>query len=363
MKIPARINPYFLYALMLLLSMTTVSCDKNFFEGEDNDCEVTYAIRFEYDMNLKWANAFPSEVKSVNLYVFDDNGLFIKEYTGRGEELESLDYRIMLDLPGNKSYKFLAWCGLDNEGVTDESFFVPTPVEGVTHIEELTCTLSALAKKMTRTAGEYDVVSDRRLDFLYHGYIEEYLEDNFDGTHYEYTIYLTKDTNHIRVMLQQSNGNLSVDDFDISMEAADGELAWNNELIGTTMIRYTPWNMEADVLGVTNSNGNQIEYYGVIADLSTSRLMYEDVNNIFLVVKKKDTGKLLFKVPMIQYSLTEREYYEEAYKRTITPQEFLDRQDEYLMTFFLDDNMNWLYAVIEIQQWRRVITNYDINTH
>lgn len=344
------------------LLLTFTSCDDHFFE-EEGDCEVTHSIRFVYDLNLKWADAFPSEVKSVNLYVFDSSGLFVKEYLGRGDELSTPDYRIMLDLEGNETYQFLAWCGLDNEGVADESFMVPNPVAGVTRIEEMACTLDALAAATSRSDSDDEgmIISNRRLDFLYHGYLEQYLEDNNDGTHYEYTIYLTKDTNHIRVMLQQTTGNLSADDFTITIEAANGKMGWNNQLLGDTEITYVPWNTQTDILGVKNSNGVAMDYYGVIADLSTCRLMYSMVGDIFLVVKRKETDELLFKVPLIQYSLLEREYYELAYSHVITPQEFLDRQDEYLMTFFLDENMNWLYAVIEVLQWHVVVRNYTLS--
>ncbi|MEE0235701.1 MAG: FimB/Mfa2 family fimbrial subunit, partial [Bacteroidales bacterium] len=39
------------------------------FEGE-GDCGVYYRIRFKYDYNIKFADAFANEVNSVALYVF-----------------------------------------------------------------------------------------------------------------------------------------------------------------------------------------------------------------------------------------------------------------------------------------------------
>lgn len=347
---------YIFSILFALMAFVTTSCDDHFFENE-GDCDVTHAIRFVYDMNLKWADAFPSEVNSVNLYVFDSNGVFVKEYIGRGEELSNPDYQIMLDLKPGK-YQFLAWCGLENEGAAEESFYVPTPEAGVTTIQEMNCTLTALKNAMNSRANE--VTSDQRLDFLYHGYLEQTLVDNHDGSHYVYTIYLTKDTNHIRIMLQQSTGNLSTEDFEIYMTAENGEMAWNNSLVGNTTIEYQPWNMETDILGVANINGQQVEYTGVIADLSTCRLMANQTDNIYLNVLRKEDGKLLFKVPLIQYSLTTKSYYEMAYGHSMSDQEFLDREDEYLMTFFLDENMNWMYAVIDILQWRVVVHNYSL---
>lgn len=305
-------------------------------------------------MNLKWADAFPSEVKSVNLYVFDSDGVFLKEYMAAGEELSRPDFRIQLDLAPKKTYRFLAWCGLENENAGYESFKVVQPVAGITSIEEIFCLLESQG-----TTENGEEISDRRLLFLYHGYLEKYLEDNNDGTHYDYTINLTKDTNHIRVMLQQTTGSLSAEDFEFSLTAQNGNLSWDNQPAGDTKIEYRPWNIETDILGVGNSGGEIMEYYGVLADLNSSRLMASKVNDIYLTVRKKDTGKLLFKVPIIQYSLTEKSYYEKAYGYDMTDQEFLDRQDEYTMTFFLDENLQWIYAVIEILQWRVVIHNYE----
>ena len=318
------------------------------------ECDVTHEIRFIYDMNLKWANAFPSEVKSVNLYVFDNDGLFVKEYSGNGKALSDPTYGIILDLPTNQNYRFLAWCGLHNEGDTEESFIVPAPQVGVTNIEEMTA-------KLNCKVVDGNLVSDSQLQFLYHGYSEITLTDDYNNdAHHIYTIPLTKDTNHIRVMLQQVNGNLTPEDFEISLGADNGELAWNNIPMENVEVVYNPWNIEADILGVGNSGENLTEYYGVIGDLSTSRLMADESTRIYLTVRNNEDGKLLFKVPMIQYFLTEKSYYEQAYGHKMSNQEFLDRQDEYFMTFFLDDQMQWLYAVIDILEWRVVIRNYEI---
>jgi hypothetical protein len=38
-------------------------------------------------------------------------------------------------------------------------------------------------------------------------------------------------------------------------------------------------------------------------------------------------------------------------------QEYLDRQDEYTMTFFLDEDGDWLSASIIVNSWRVVLNN------
>lgn len=340
--------------LVVGMAMGSASCENLVYDDQE-ECKVTHSIRFVYDMNLKWANAFPSEVKSVNLYVFDDKGVFIKEYQGSGDALSDPSYSIELDLPLNATYQFLAWCGLDNPDADSESFSVIQPVAGVTTIEEMNCRL----KTSTVDGEEY---SDQQLNFLYYGYLKQELVDPEKHADYIYTIYLTKDTNHVRVMLQQVDGNISAEDFDISISADNSFLSWNNLPIGETPIEYQPWHLTTDILGIGNSEGEMVEYTGVVADLSSSRFMADRINDVYLTVSRKNDGELLFKVPLLQYALTEKSYYELAYQHTMTDQEFLDRQDEYLMTFFLDKNHDWLYVVIEILQWRVVIHNYGVGS-
>ena len=336
------------------LAIGTTSCHNQIFEYPE-DCEVTHSIRFVYDMNLKWANAFPSEVKSVNLYVFDNEGVFIKAYQESGEALSDPSFTIKLDIPAGVTYQFLAWCGLENENTDSESFSVIQPETGVTTIEEMNCRLN------TVTANGKDY-SDQQLNFLYYGYLEQELEESRKKADFIYTMYLTKDTNHVRVMLQQIDGNISAEDFDISITAENGLLSWENLPIGDTTIEYLPWNLTTDIIGVGNSAGEMVEYSGVVADLSSSRFMADRFKEVFLTVKRKDDGEMLFKVPLLQYALTEKSYYEQAYHHIMTDQEFLDRQDEYFMTFFLDKNLNWLYLVLEILEWKVVIHNYGVSS-
>lgn len=345
---------------MSLCAVFATSCDDSFFENE-GDCEVHHIVRFEYNLNLKWADAFPSEVRSVNLYVFDSNGLFVKEYLGRGEALSDPGYRMELDLPAG-SYRLLAWCGLDNEGAAEESFTVPQPVAGVTTIDEVTCALN------TQSVSVYDaaaapVYSNRELYFLYWGYLEATLIDNHDGSTYEYVIPLTKDTNHIRIILQELNGDdLEPGDYEFTIESANGLMAWNNALLGNTVITYQPWSQVNDEVGVGKIDvvdGTLTYVKGLVADLSVARMMASQRNEMRLVITNSETREVIARVPIIQYALLSKEYYERAYRHPMTDQEFLDREDEYVMTFFLTSG-SWMKAYIDIQQWRIVLHDYDL---
>ena len=335
------------------------SCDDSFIFDQEGDCSVKYRVKFVYDTNLKWADAFSSEVTSVNLYAFDADGVFYKEFTAAGEALKSPDFYIELDVPAG-DYELVAWCGLHNAGAREESFSVTQPVAGVTTLDDFLCSLNTAATKSERDGP----VSDSRLYFLYHGNISVDLPDSADGETYYYTMPLVKDTNHIRIILQElaSDEDMNPADFDISIEAADGLMAYNNDLLPSPVITYKPWSQVQDEVGVGRvdvENGGIKYVKGLVADLSVARIMASQQDSFNLVIKKAGTDELIAKVPIVKYALLSKKYYEMAYNHTMTNQELLDREDEYVMTFFLE-NGKWIDAYIDILQWRILSEDYEI---
>ena len=67
-------------------------------------------------------------------------------------------------------------------------------------------------------------------------------------------------------------------------------------------------------------------------------------------------GETIFSIPLIDYALLVKGYY----NRDMDDQEYLDRQDEYNMVFFLDENDRWMNAYIYINSWKVVLQNADI---
>lgn len=53
---------------------------------------------------------------------------------------------------------------------------------------------------------------------------------------------------------------------------------------------------------------------------------------------------MVFNIPLIDYALLVKGNY----NKTMTDQEYLDRQDDYNFIFFVDDRLNWLNANIYI---------------
>ena len=340
----------FLVTVSCLFLLT--SCDSLSVFEKLKECTVVYKVNFKYDLNLKWANAFTNEVQSVRLYVFDSNGYFLLEHDENGEELAKDDYTVTLDLqPGE--YKLLAWCGIDNPG-KGRHFTIPEPVPGKTTIEHMTCMLKRYADE------EVNYSSSERLEFMFHGRLDVSLPDYTEGREHLYTIPLTKDTNHIRVVLQHLSGeDVDVSNYSFRIEDANGFYAHDNSLLEDDRITYRSYSKSQGEATIVKNSRASVKSKTAIADMSVARLMADRASEMLLTVTN-DKGKDIAKIPVIDYALLTKDYYEDAYGHQMTDQEFLDREDEYIMTLFLDEDYNWYSAEIYINSWRIVFNEYDV---
>ena len=333
--------------------MALPSCDKSFIFDYEGDCRVTYRVKFKYDKNLKWADAFSNEVKSIRLYAFDENGILVKEIDQNDSELQTEEYSMELPLSPGK-YQLLAWCGVDNPGAK-KNFHIPEVNEGTTSIQEVTCMLQRYEDEVTKA------YSADRLEFMFHGRLDVELPESDQGE-FLYTMPLTKDTNHIRIVLQHLSGeDLDVSKFNFRIEAANGHYAHDNSIIDDEMLTYRAYNKthgEATVIK-NRSTRDAVTSKTAIADLSVVRLMADSKDKMILTVTN-DEGKDIAKIPVVDYALLTKDYYEEAFGHQMTDQEFLDREDDYVMTLFLDENYNWYNAEILINSWRVVFNQYDM---
>lgn len=352
MKIKIYIKRMALRVLLSVLPLVAfVSCD-DFVYDYEGDCSVTYRLKFRYDKNLKWADAFANEVKSINLYAFDTNGVLVWQKTEKGSVLTTKDYSMTLDLPAG-DYKLIAWCGLDNEG-GKKSFSVPEMTVGTSRMEELQCRL----KRSTVTKDGAN--STEMLDFLFHGMLDVSLPKNDDGDCYNYTMFLTKDVNHVRIILQHlSAQDVDVNDFVFRIDDANGLMGYDNSLLKDENITYHTWNTQSGTAGIV-SGGDVVNCATAIADLTVARMTVEHSRDMLLTITTKDGRTVVAGVPVIDYALLAKDYYEMAYGHAMSSQDFLDREDEYEMTFFLDENNKWVSSYILVHSWRVVPSDIDL---
>lgn len=344
-----------LFACLLALP----SCSNSWIYDDEGDCSVYYRLRFRYDKNLKWADAFANEVTSVHVYAFDKEGLLVWQKEELIEQETAANYSMLLDLPAG-DYRLLAWCGLSNDGERSESFSVPEAVVGVTRMEQVQCALN-------RKRDENGAYSDERLYRLFHGALDVTLPKNEDGGSYEYTMPLTKDTNHIRVILQHLSGeDVDVNDFIFRIDDENGLMASDNNLLPDENINYRPWNTQDGVAGVVKEESRAIVYVKTaIADLTVGRLMAnrrdKQILTITSVAKDDEEAREVATIPVTDYALLTKDYYELEYKHSMTDQELLDREDEYVLTILLDKQHKWIASQIYINSWRVVKNDVTLN--
>jgi len=334
------------------------SCDSVIYDDE-GDCSVTYRMEFRYELNMKWADAFPHEVKSVHLYAFNPDGLLVWQRSERGDALSTGHYAMTLDLPAGH-YTMLAWCGLENDGQQPESFSVPEAEVGRTRLSDLRCTLN----REHDADGAY---CRAKLYNLYHGMLDVNLPDLEDGGEHTCTMYLTKDTNHIRVVLQQLSGaDVDENEFTYRIETENGLMDYDNRLLPDENITYRAYDINSGTAGLVLDDYPELGSTGAkapapsraltqvhvaIADFAIPRLVAG--HDAFLIIEAKDDGHTVANIPLTDYALK----LMSGYDAEMTPQEFLDRQDEYSLVFFLDRNRTWIGTSIIINSWRVVLND------
>lgn len=324
----------------LFIALSTSSCKDGFiFEGE-GDCGTYYNISFKYDYNMKFADAFSREVKSVSLFVFDNSGKLVDMHTVDDAEAIAADnFSIPLELPAG-DYELLAWAGLMNE----ESFDLLADAK----VSETT--KEQLQVKLKSAEGR---VSED-LKPLFHGTMP--LKVTSEPGTYNETMSLVKDTNVVRIVLQQMSDGIVAEQFRYEITADNGLLDWNNDVIADGMLTYEPWSVLTGTADVapdygTSSVTRADEVSVAVAEFTVNR-MIDGQSPILTIYNVEDDTKVL-SIPVADYALLVKGNY----NAQMSNQEYLDRQDEYNMTFFLDENGDWLSASIIVNSWRVVLNN------
>ncbi len=342
--------------LIALLAFGPFASCSSFVYEDESDCTVYYRLKFRYDMNLKFADAFAHEVKSVRLYAFNADNELVWQASEQGEALASGDYVMTLSLdPGR--YRLVAWCGLGDE----ESFGLPdaAPACGPA---DLHCRMNCVAATSAADSGEGQTpaCSDKDLQPLFHGMMDVELPVDHDGGEYLYEMPLTKNTNVFRVVLQHLSGeDIDPANFEFTIEDDNGWLAYDNAMLREEPVVYRPWAVYSGEAGV--DTGRAITSVKVaVAELTVNRLFMRDWTKHrrpMLTIRVAGGGKLVASLPVIDYALLVKG----AHHRQMDDQEYLDRADEYNMTFFLDRSNSWISTVVQVHSWRVVVNNSNLD--
>ena len=322
-------------AITAMGAIVMPSCDSLIYDDLD-PCPQGARLRFVYDYNMEFANAFPSQVDCLTLLVYDGEGNYLQSFVQPTDELLSDEnWRLTLDLtPGD--YIFEAWGGM---ACSSASFHFNAAPE--------TQPLQSLQVAMNS-----DVLTSPRgtnLHPLFFGQLSMTVpEESMDYT--EGTVKMMKDTNNFRILLQSLDGNpTDGDDFDFAIIDDNTLFNYDNDVVPQSNVTYNAWTWGQSNLGEFEDGQTALAAF---AEISTSRLM--ENSGAKLVVKRHSDGATVIDVPLINILLALKSQQFDW----MESQEFLDRESRWDMVFFLSNGL-WITTYIKIGPW--IVRINDIN--
>ena len=294
------------YALCASMLIAAGGCD---YIHDDDLAPCEYRLHFVYDYNMKFADAFQHEVSQATLFICDAQGHFLQRREIAGSELKANN--IVMDLePG--TYLALTWAGLSKE-----TYEWPELIPGSSTLEEI----------KVKTLRLPDNTQPNELTPLWHALDTLVIVGNNDEDKY---ISLAKDTNKLRLVLQDTDGNcMDAQDFSFEILADNGYMDFDNSLLPDSVLSYQPYHLDNINIAEGDSlMGKPAMQTVVVAELNTMRLM--DKRNYRLIVRHNEWEQPMINVNLCNYLLlTQMEGH------NLSAQEYLDRQDEYSIVFFL----------------------------
>lgn len=351
MKRLARMTGWKVWTMLLMAGTSLASCNSILSE-ETEDCAVY--VQFKYDMNMEFTNSFQKRVNSVTLYAFDETGKLAFQKTEEGDILKQDGYRMRLDEISHydeAKYDFVVWAGEPDNA----SFSIPLLTVGKHSKEDLFCQL--------KRAGDGIVKDD--LEDLFHGMATSVSLGKHSDEVPEVVIPLTKNTNSIRIVLQDSDADpIDVNDFTFTITDRNGKMHYDNSLMEDDLLTYQAWQINngsvsmGDAVTDDDTRGTVTELNMAVADLSVARLVVSE--RPILTVTKNETGEKVFELPLIDCCLAFKREYEYGLYKDMSDQDFLDRENEFNFTFILDEYDNWVSSCIIINKWAVVYKKVEL---
>ena len=288
-----------------------------------SDCPTGCWIKLSYTYNMLNVDAATKQVKDATIFIFDRDNKCIAR-----QEIDSLvlhqNDSCMVKLPPLPAgeYTFLVWAGLADAN------YQYTP--------------SALLL-LRNEVGE----QANRISGLFHGRLDNVqISDEYSV----FEIPLVKNTNSLSCILQsQSNTLLDANEFTLKLTSCNGLMNHQNHPCDSIPTCYLPYFQET-----VEMEGLQVVHMG----MNTLRLMEKDDTQLTLC--HNSSGCQIFNIPLSQYLLLSQQ----AHAATMTAQEYLDRQDQYNLIFFLtstpDPLKPYVCLSMQVNNWMVRMSEVDL---
>lgn len=362
------------------IALTTMSsCIKE----DMDDCPPAIskvALQFDYTYNVKQADAFAAEVKNINVYAFDENGKFFDSYI---ESREKFETGHTMEITGLKDGKYTFVCLARDRQVMsraedDEmefSFASLTP--GVSTIDDLT-------ERMGKDNGE-EIKNDKEFAALYTAKtqvdFQRLNQNGNEGTVVTSTLSLMKCTKTYRIVLlpyENDQADFKPENFDVRIEGSAAWLDHNGEKVKNEGITYLPYNMErrANYDGAHTEVNEEPVDQALIYDLSSSRMFerqsdrrsvrdgdkskYDDKRIIITDLRDKDHPIELFNHSLPWFLALCGEKVNQNWGN----QEYLDREDHYVLMFYVSDKRDYnMITKVNVNGWNVNIKDTELGNN
>lgn len=373
-------NNWFKLVCFSAIALTTMSsCIKE----DMDDCPPAIskvALQFDYTYNVKQADAFAAEVKNINVYAFDENGKFFDSYI---ESREKFETGHTMEITGLKDGKYTFVCLARDRQVMsraedDEmefSFASLTP--GVSTIDDLT-------ERMGKDNGE-EIKNDKEFAALYTAKtqvdFQRLNQNGNEGTVVTSTLSLMKCTKTYRIVLlpyENDQADFKPENFDVRIEGSAAWLDHKGEKVKNEGITYLPYNMErrANYDGAHTEVNEEPVDQALIYDLSSSRMFerqsdrrsvrdgdkndYDDKRIIITDLRDKDHPIELFNHSLPWFLAL----CGEKVNQNWGDQEYLDREDHYVLMFYVSDKRDYnMITKVNVNGWNVNIKDTELGNN
>lgn len=373
-------NNWFKLVCFSAIALTTMSsCIKE----DMDDCPPAIskvALQFDYTYNVKQADAFAAEVKNINVYAFDENGKFFDSYI---ESREKFETGHTMEITGLKDGKYTFVCLARDRQVMsraedDEmefSFASLTP--GVSTIDDLT-------ERMGKDNGE-EIKNDKEFAALYTAKtqvdFQRLNQKGNEGTVVTSTLSLMKCTKTYRIVLlpyENDQADFKPENFDVRIEGSAAWLDHKGEKVKNERITYLPYNMErrANYDGAHTEVNEEPVDQALIYDLSSSRMFerqndrrvvrdgdknyYDDKRIIITDLRDKDHPIELFNHSLPWFLAL----CGEKVNQNWDDQEYLDREDHYVLMFYVSDKRDYnMITKVNVNGWNVNIKDTELGNN
>lgn len=373
-------NNWFKLVCFSAIALTTMSsCIKE----DMDDCPPAIskvALQFDYTYNVKQADAFAAEVKNINVYAFDENGKFFDSYI---ESREKFETGHTMEITGLKDGKYTFVCLARDRQVMsraedDEmefSFASLTP--GVSSIDDLT-------ERMGKDNGE-EIKNDKEFAALYTAKtqvdFQRLNQKGNEGTVVTSTLSLMKCTKTYRIVLlpyENDQADFKPENFDVRIEGSAAWLDHKGEKMKNERITYLPYNMErrANYDGAHTEVNEEPVDQALIYDLSSSRMFerqndrravrdgdknnYDDKRIIITDLRDKDNPIELFNHSLPWFLAL----CGEKVNQNWDDQEYLDREDHYVLMFYVSDKRDYnMITKVNVNGWNVNIKDTELGNN